>query len=104
MTAKIIPNAIEVRTLHATHSFSSFIARDASFALLVAVWKHVHPEGTSAFRSLSCTVYLSVLEAHAPFLCAPRSRSTRSGFAQSCQGREAPAAQPQRGDERAVGA
>ncbi|TNY20916.1 GRAM domain-containing protein, partial [Rhodotorula diobovata] len=44
MTAKIIPNAIEVRTLHATHSFSSFIARDASFALLVAVWKHVHPE------------------------------------------------------------
>ncbi|GAA6049125.1 hypothetical protein JCM3770_003898 [Rhodotorula araucariae] len=45
MTAKIIPNAIEVRTLHATHTFSSFIARDASYALLVAVWKHVHPEG-----------------------------------------------------------
>ncbi|BGP41576.1 hypothetical protein JCM10449v2_005567 [Rhodotorula kratochvilovae] len=44
MTAKIIPNAIEVRTLHATHNFASFIARDASYALLVAVWKHVHPE------------------------------------------------------------
>ncbi|GAA5900541.1 hypothetical protein JCM8208_000529 [Rhodotorula glutinis] len=43
-TAKIIPNAIEVRTLHATHTFSSFVARDASFALVVAVWKHVHPE------------------------------------------------------------
>ncbi|GAA5841865.1 hypothetical protein JCM9279_003136 [Rhodotorula babjevae] len=43
-TAKIIPNAIEIRTLHATHTFSSFVARDASFALVVAVWKHVHPE------------------------------------------------------------
>ncbi|GAA5874735.1 hypothetical protein JCM3774_004795 [Rhodotorula dairenensis] len=43
-TAKIIPNAIEVRTLHATHVFASFIARDASYDLIVTVWRHVHPE------------------------------------------------------------
>ncbi|BGP33525.1 hypothetical protein JCM10296v2_005329 [Rhodotorula toruloides] len=43
-TAKIVPNAIEVRTLHATHTFSSFLSRDAAYALLVAVWRHVHPE------------------------------------------------------------
>ncbi|BGP17824.1 hypothetical protein JCM10213v2_005866 [Rhodosporidiobolus nylandii] len=43
-TAKVFPNAIEVRTLHATHTFSSLVARDASYALIVAIWKHVHPE------------------------------------------------------------
>ncbi|GEM08623.1 gram domain protein [Rhodotorula toruloides] len=43
-TAKIVPNAIEVRTLHATHTFASFLSRDAAYALLVAVWRHVHPE------------------------------------------------------------
>ncbi|GAA5990217.1 hypothetical protein JCM10908_005878 [Rhodotorula pacifica] len=43
-TAKIIPNAIEVRTLHATHVFASFIARDASYDLIGTVWRHVHPE------------------------------------------------------------
>jgi hypothetical protein len=43
-TAKVIPNAIEVRTLHATHVFASFIARDASYDLIVTVWRHVHPE------------------------------------------------------------
>ncbi|GAA5833032.1 hypothetical protein JCM11251_006485 [Rhodosporidiobolus azoricus] len=42
MTAKVIPNAIEIRTLHATHTFSSFVTRDASYSLLVAIWKHVH--------------------------------------------------------------
>ncbi|GJN90394.1 hypothetical protein Rhopal_003405-T1 [Rhodotorula paludigena] len=44
MTAKVIPNAIEIRTLHATHTFASFINRDGSFALITAIWKHVHPE------------------------------------------------------------
>lgn len=43
-TAKVIPNAIEVRTLHATHVFASFIARDASYDLIATVWRHVHPE------------------------------------------------------------
>lgn len=45
MTAKVIPNAIEIRTLHATHTFASFINRDGSYALITAIWKHVHPEG-----------------------------------------------------------
>ncbi|GAA6003637.1 hypothetical protein JCM10207_003521 [Rhodosporidiobolus poonsookiae] len=46
MTAKILPNAIEVRTLHATHTFSSFLSRDASYSLIVACWRHVHPEAS----------------------------------------------------------
>ncbi|GAA5894229.1 hypothetical protein JCM6882_007607 [Rhodosporidiobolus microsporus] len=42
MTAKVIPNAIEIRTLHATHTFASFVTRDSSYSLLVAIWRHVH--------------------------------------------------------------
>ncbi|GAA5895314.1 GRAM and VASt domain-containing protein [Sporobolomyces salmoneus] len=43
MTAKVIPNAIEVTTLHASHTFSSFLARDAAFKLIAEIWQHVHP-------------------------------------------------------------
>lgn len=43
MTAKVIPNAIEVTTLHASHTFSSFLARDATFKLIASIWEHVHP-------------------------------------------------------------
>ncbi|GAA5907494.1 GRAM and VASt domain-containing protein [Sporobolomyces salmoneus] len=43
MTAKVIPNAIEVTTLHASHTFSSFLARDAAFKLIVEICQHVHP-------------------------------------------------------------
>ncbi|GAA5852369.1 hypothetical protein JCM8547_006757 [Rhodosporidiobolus lusitaniae] len=50
MTAKIIPNAIEVRTLHATHTFSSFVARDASYALIVAIYRHANPDADKYLR------------------------------------------------------
>ncbi|GAA5992504.1 hypothetical protein JCM11641_001915 [Rhodosporidiobolus odoratus] len=50
MTAKIIPNAIEVRSLHATHTFSSFVARDASYSLIVAIWRHCHPEADKLIK------------------------------------------------------
>ncbi|GAA6017417.1 hypothetical protein JCM11491_006651 [Sporobolomyces phaffii] len=43
MTAKVIPNAIEVTTLHASHTFASFLARDAAFKLIASIWEHVHP-------------------------------------------------------------
>ncbi|GAA5960772.1 hypothetical protein JCM3765_000811 [Sporobolomyces pararoseus] len=43
MTAKVIPNAIEVTTLHASHTFASFLARDAAFKLIASIWQHVHP-------------------------------------------------------------
>ncbi|GAA6062067.1 hypothetical protein JCM10212_003565 [Sporobolomyces blumeae] len=43
MTAKVIPNAIEVNTLHASHTFASFLARDAAFKLIASIWRHVHP-------------------------------------------------------------
>jgi hypothetical protein len=44
MTAKVIPNAIEVSTLHSRHTFSSLLNRDAAYDLLVAVWRWNHPE------------------------------------------------------------
>ncbi|GAA6035703.1 hypothetical protein JCM8097_004979 [Rhodosporidiobolus ruineniae] len=49
-TARIIPNAIEVRTLHATHTFSSFVARDASYSLIAHVFRHVNPTAETVAR------------------------------------------------------
>lgn len=43
-TAIVIPNSIEIATPHARHTFSSLLARDTTYALLVAVWRHHHPE------------------------------------------------------------
>ncbi|KAM0750913.1 hypothetical protein T439DRAFT_325962 [Meredithblackwellia eburnea MCA 4105] len=48
MTAMVIPNAIEVTTPHARHTFASFINRDAAFDLFVALWRHSHPEAASS--------------------------------------------------------
>ncbi|ORY74070.1 hypothetical protein BCR35DRAFT_306864 [Leucosporidium creatinivorum] len=44
MTAKVIPNAIEVSTLHSRHIFASLLNRDAAYELLVATWRWNHPE------------------------------------------------------------
>ncbi len=43
MTAFVIPNAIQIATLHAKHTFSSFISRDATYELIVNIWKLSHP-------------------------------------------------------------
>lgn len=43
-TALVLPNAIEISTLNAKHSFASLLSRDATYALLVTVWRHAHPE------------------------------------------------------------
>lgn len=43
MTAFVIPNAIQVATLHTKHTFSSFLSRDATFDLIVNIWKLSHP-------------------------------------------------------------
>lgn len=44
MTAFVIPNAIQVATLHAKHTFASFLSRDATYDLIVNIWKLSHPD------------------------------------------------------------
>ncbi|RKP38930.1 GRAM domain-containing protein, partial [Dimargaris cristalligena] len=43
MTALIIPNAIQIATLHVKYFFGSFIYRDAAYSQLVDLWKKHHP-------------------------------------------------------------
>lgn len=43
MTAYVIPNAITVKTLHAHHTFASFLSRDTTYALIVDIWSKSHP-------------------------------------------------------------
>ncbi|RUS19832.1 hypothetical protein BC937DRAFT_86840 [Endogone sp. FLAS-F59071] len=38
-TAMIIPNAVQISTLHAKHFFSSFLVRDQAFDQLFEIWK-----------------------------------------------------------------
>ncbi|RGB43607.1 hypothetical protein C1646_749622 [Rhizophagus diaphanus] len=43
MTAYVIPNAIQISTLHAKHFFTTFLSRDSVYDLLFALWKQIHP-------------------------------------------------------------
>jgi hypothetical protein len=38
-TAKIIPNAVGIATLHEKHVFGSLLSRDATYKLMIQVWK-----------------------------------------------------------------
>jgi len=42
-TAMIIPNAIAVQTLHARHTFRSLLSREATYDLMIGIWKVSHP-------------------------------------------------------------
>lgn len=42
-TAMLFPNAIAVQTLHARHIFRSLLSREATFDLIIAIWKASHP-------------------------------------------------------------
>lgn len=42
-TAMVFPNAIAVQTLHARHLFRSLLSREATFDLMVGIWKASHP-------------------------------------------------------------
>lgn len=42
-TAMVFPNAIAIQTLHARHTFRSFLGRDSSYDLMVNIWKINHP-------------------------------------------------------------
>ena len=43
MTAFVIPNAIQIATLQSKHNFTSFLSRDATYDLVVNIWKLSHP-------------------------------------------------------------
>ncbi|GAA5926093.1 hypothetical protein JCM1841_003216 [Sporobolomyces salmonicolor] len=43
MTAYVIPNAIQVATMHARHTFASFLSRDTTYDLIGNIWRLVHP-------------------------------------------------------------
>lgn len=42
-TAMVFPNAIAIQTLHARHIFRSLLSREATFDLMVGIWKASHP-------------------------------------------------------------
>jgi hypothetical protein len=42
-TAMVFPNAIAIQTLHARHTFRSLLSREATFDLLIGIWKVSHP-------------------------------------------------------------
>lgn len=42
-TALVIPNAIAIQTLHARHTFRSLLSREATYELLIGIWKVSHP-------------------------------------------------------------
>lgn len=39
-TAKIIPNAVGIATMHERHVFGSLLSRDATYKLMIQVWKN----------------------------------------------------------------
>ncbi|GAA98625.1 uncharacterized protein L969DRAFT_88384 [Mixia osmundae IAM 14324] len=44
MTAFVIPNAVQVATLHAKHIFASFLSRDTTYDLVTNIWRISHPD------------------------------------------------------------
>ena len=43
-TAIVIPNAIAVQTLHARHTFRSLLGREATYDLMIGIWRSSHPD------------------------------------------------------------
>ena len=42
-TAMVFPNAIGIQTLHARHTFRSLLSREATYDLIIGIWKISHP-------------------------------------------------------------
>ncbi|KAL8826084.1 MAG: hypothetical protein Q9191_004015 [Dirinaria sp. TL-2023a] len=42
-TAMVFPNAIAIQTLHAKHTFRSLLSREATYELIIGIWKLTHP-------------------------------------------------------------
>lgn len=43
-TAMVFPNAIAIQTQHARHTFRSLLSRDATYDLMINIWKINHPQ------------------------------------------------------------
>ena len=52
-TAMVFPNAIAIQTLHARHTFRSLLSREATYELLVGIWKLSHPQLKSSLNGVT---------------------------------------------------
>jgi len=52
-TAVVFPNAIVIQTLHARNVFASLVARDATYDLLIGIWKTSHPNLKSSINGVT---------------------------------------------------
>ena len=51
-TAVVFPNAIAIQTLHARHTFRSLLSREATYDLLIGIWKLSHPSLKSSLNGV----------------------------------------------------
>ena len=51
-TAMVFPNAIAIQTLHARHTFRSLLSREATYELLIGIWKLSHPSLKSSLNGI----------------------------------------------------
>ena len=51
-TAVVFPNAIAIQTLHARHTFRSLLSREATYDLLIGIWKINHPSLKSSLNGV----------------------------------------------------
>lgn len=49
-TAMVFPNAIAIQTLHARHTFRSLLSREATYELIIGIWKLSHPNLKSSLN------------------------------------------------------
>ena len=62
-TAMVFPNAIAIQTLQARHTFRSLLSREATYDLMIGIWKASHP---AAFKKSSAGAGLAGEEPTAP--------------------------------------
>ena len=51
-TAVVFPNAIAIQTLHARQTFRSLLSREATYDLLIGIWKISHPSLKSSLNGV----------------------------------------------------
>lgn len=51
-TAMVFPNAIAIQTLQARHTFRSLLSREATYDLLIGIWKINHPSLKSSLNGV----------------------------------------------------
>lgn len=51
-TAMVFPNAIAIQTLHARQTFRSLLSREATYELLIGIWKLSHPSLKSSLNGV----------------------------------------------------